>query len=76
MCVDTGAMRIPKVIGVGDTRGGSFLVTEYLNFGGRADQAALGRALAQMHLATPVVRATPFVHDIATYAIALHFDGK
>ena len=43
---------------VGDYKGGSFLVTEYLNFGGRADQAELGKALAEMHLATPAVRST------------------
>jgi hypothetical protein len=32
---------------------GSFIVMEYLNLGGRCDQAALGRQLALMHLAEP-----------------------
>ena len=57
-CADTNTLRIPEVIRVGDFKGGSFLVTEYLNFGGRADQAELGEALARMHLATPAVRHT------------------
>ncbi|GFR48095.1 hypothetical protein Agub_g9780 [Astrephomene gubernaculifera] len=39
--------------------GGSFIVMEYLDLrggGGGVDMAALGRGLAQMHLATPTVR--------------------
>ena len=55
---ETNTLRIPEVFMVGDYKGGSFLVTEYLNFGGRADQAELGKALAEMHLATPAVRST------------------
>ncbi len=34
---------------------GSFIVMEYLNFGGNTDAAALGKQLALMHLATPLV---------------------
>lgn len=60
-CAETETLRIPKVISVGDYSGGSFLVTEYLNFGGRADPAELGKALAHMHLATPKVR-QPILH--------------
>jgi protein-ribulosamine 3-kinase len=39
----------------GPGRGGSFIVMEYLNFGGRANAAELGRQLALMHLAIPAV---------------------
>ena len=34
---------------------GSFIVMEYLNFGGSYSQADLGRALAEMHQAEPAV---------------------
>lgn len=52
---DTNTLRVPEVIGWGDYTHGSYLITEYLEFGGRADQAEMGRLLAQMHLATPKV---------------------
>lgn len=51
-------LRIPQVYHYGDypTGGGSFLIMEYLNLGGRGDQRALGRAMARMHL-TPATAA-------------------
>jgi hypothetical protein len=55
---DTGSVRVPKVhhVGMNPDGRGSFIVMEYLQLGGSVSQAALGRALAQMHLATPQVR--------------------
>jgi fructosamine-3-kinase len=41
----TGAIRVPRVVAVGE----SFLALEWLALGGRRDDAALGRALAAMH---------------------------
>ena len=41
----TDAVRVPRVIAHGD----SFLALEWLELGGRRDDAALGRALAQLH---------------------------
>lgn len=38
---------------------GSFIVMEYLNFGGSYSQADLGRALAEMHKAEPAVKPCP-----------------
>ena len=55
----TKSLRVPKVISWGDTSQGSYLVTEHLNFGGRADHAAMGRQLARMHKATPKVLSYP-----------------
>jgi hypothetical protein len=52
---DTGTLKVPQVVAVGDTKNGSFLITEHLQFGGRADQAELGYQLAMMHKATPKV---------------------
>ncbi|KAJ8605832.1 hypothetical protein CTAYLR_000605 [Chrysophaeum taylorii] len=56
-----GAMRaaagsglaIPEVFHAGDYEDGrgSFIIMEYLRLGGRGDAAALGRAMAEMHLA-------------------------
>lgn len=40
---------------------GSFIVMEYLNFGGSYSQADLGRALAEMHKAEPAVNSSPGV---------------
>lgn len=37
---------------------GTFIIMEYLDFGGRGSQADLGAALAQMHSATPQVSST------------------
>ena len=42
--------------GSGAGSSGSCIIMEFLEFGPRSDQAALGRSLAQMHLATPTVR--------------------
>lgn len=39
---------------------GSFIVMEYLNFGGSYSQADLGQALAEMHKAEPAVIVPPF----------------
>lgn len=50
---DTGTVRIPEVVAVGDLSHGSYIVLEHLTFGGRGDQADLGRALARMHAAVP-----------------------
>ncbi|CAG9467269.1 unnamed protein product [Pedinophyceae sp. YPF-701] len=51
----THSMRIPKVWHYGDLpNGGSFIVMEYLDFGGRASQADLGRQLGLMHTAEPL----------------------
>lgn len=52
----TNSLRIPKVLAWGDTSDGSYLIIEHLNFGGRADQAEMGRQLALMHKAEPKVR--------------------
>lgn len=41
---------------------GSFIVMEYLNFGGSYSQADLGRALAEMHKAEPAVILGPLAH--------------
>lgn len=59
----THTIRVPEVFhygglpsppGGGALRGsGSFIVMEYLELGGRCDQAELGRQMARMHLATP-----------------------
>lgn len=61
---DTGTLRIPKVFHYGPLpapgggRGrGSFIVMEFLHFGGRSSAAELGRQLALMHLAAPSVGA-------------------
>lgn len=48
------SMRIPAVYYSGATSTGSMIVMDFLNFGGRADQYELGKALAQMHLAEPL----------------------
>ncbi|KXZ53452.1 hypothetical protein GPECTOR_7g1351 [Gonium pectorale] len=60
---DTNTLRIPKVYhygllggaaGPAGGRGGSFIVMEYLDMrAGRLSMEALGRRLAQMHLAVP-----------------------
>ena len=54
-CAATNSLRIPKVLAWGDTSNGSYLIIEHLNFGGRADQADMGRQLALMHKAEPKV---------------------
>ena len=58
---DTHTLRVPHVYTTGlldGPRPGSFIVMEALDLSGRVDQAALGRALAHMHLATPQVGGT------------------
>lgn len=52
---DTNTVCVPRVFFSGSLPGGrgSAIVMEYLDMGGRADQAELGRQLAHMHLATP-----------------------
>lgn len=49
------ALRIPKVFHWGDASSdrGSYLIMEYLKFGGSSGQKSLGKAMAQMHLASP-----------------------
>mmetsp|Transcript_11497 Transcript_11497/g.39983 ORF Transcript_11497/g.39983 Transcript_11497/m.39983 type:complete len:239 (-) Transcript_11497:200-916(-) len=51
-----GSMVTPEVHHVSELEGGkgSYLVTDFLDFGARADQAAFGEALARMHLAEPL----------------------
>lgn len=57
--VDTHAMRIPKIYHFGSLSSkGSFIVMEYLKFGGSYSQAGLGQALAEMHKAEPAVSDT------------------
>lgn len=57
----TGAIGVPRVLHVGPlgSNGGAFIVMDHLELGGggggAAGQAALGRALAAMHLAVPKV---------------------
>jgi fructosamine-3-kinase len=46
---------VPKVIDYGDSSRGSYLVTEFLKFGGSVDQAEMGLRLALMHKAPPKV---------------------
>jgi len=51
---DTKTLRIPKIYHHGVlTDGGTFIVMEYLDFGGAGSQAELGRYLAKMHIAPP-----------------------
>ena len=45
-------MRAPEPLAHGAAAGGAFLALEWLELGGRADFAALGRALAALHRAT------------------------
>lgn len=55
--IDTGAVRVPHVHAYGAFPGGrgSFIIMEALDLRGSPDQAALGRAMAHMHLAAPKV---------------------
>ena len=49
-------MKIPQIHHFGSLSDkGSFIVMEYLNFGGSYSQADLGNALAEMHKAEPAV---------------------
>lgn len=50
----TRSVRIPEVYSYGDDGTGSYLVTEFLNIGGRSSDEELGRRMAQMHLAAPL----------------------
>lgn len=58
---DTGTIRVPRVFHVGTASGSggalkradSYIIMEYLDFGGSASQQELGRQLARMHLADP-----------------------
>ncbi len=56
-CADTHTLRIPKIYHHGALSGGTFIVMEYLDFGGRGSQGDLGDRLARMHLAPPQVPA-------------------
>jgi protein-ribulosamine 3-kinase len=50
----SGAVAVPEVLHYADAfDGGSFLIMEYLELGGRPDPTEFGRAMAQMHLAEP-----------------------
>jgi len=44
---------IPNVHHWGDYSGGSLLIMDFLQLGGRGSEEALGRAMAQLHLAKP-----------------------
>ena len=44
---------IPNVHHWGDYSGGSLLIMDFLQLGGRGSEQALGRAMAQLHLAQP-----------------------
>lgn len=48
----TDSVVVPEVLAFGDgDGGGSYLIMQYLEFGGRADPREFGRKMAQMHLA-------------------------
>lgn len=48
----TESVVVPEVLAFGDgDGGGSYLIMQYLEFGGRADPREFGRKMAQMHLA-------------------------
>ena len=50
-----GSLAIPEVFHFDDAfSGGSYIIMEYMDIGGRPDPAEFGRAMAQMHLAEPV----------------------
>ncbi|KAJ1450536.1 Fructosamine/Ketosamine-3-kinase [Pelagophyceae sp. CCMP2097] len=53
------SMRIPEMQHVSDCAEGSFIIMEYLAMGGRGDQRAFGKALAEMHLAPPDASVAP-----------------
>lgn len=52
-CSKGGRLKIPKVYSWGDYQGGSYLLMEFLNLGGRGDDYSLGQAVAHMHAADP-----------------------
>lgn len=52
-----GSMAIPEVYHYADGfDGGSYIVMEYLEIGGRPDPETFGRAMAEMHLAEPLAK--------------------
>ena len=54
----TQSVRVPEVLTYGpeESGNGSYLITEFLNLGGRTSDEDLGRAMACMHLAEPLHR--------------------
>ena len=51
---ECGKLAIPEVLHYADGYdGGSYIIMEYLDIGGRPDPEAFGRAMAQMHLTEP-----------------------
>jgi len=53
----SGSMAVPEVFAMEDGfDGGSFLVMEYMDMSGRADQEEFGRRMAEMHLAEPLAK--------------------
>ena len=54
----SGSLAIPKVFHYADSQvgSGSYLIMEYLDIGGRPDPEQFGRAMAELHLAEPVVK--------------------
>mmetsp|Transcript_11074 Transcript_11074/g.35280 ORF Transcript_11074/g.35280 Transcript_11074/m.35280 type:complete len:374 (-) Transcript_11074:1762-2883(-) len=53
----SGSMAVPEVFAFEDgSNGGSFLIMEYMDMGGRVDQEEFGRLMAQMHLAEPLAK--------------------
>ena len=58
-------MKIPKIYHFGSLSSkGSFIVMEYLKFGGSYSQADLGQALAEMHKAEPAVSLGQLLHFV------------
>ena len=52
-----GSLAIPEVYHYADGfDGGSYLIMEYLEIGGRPDPEKFGRAMAEMHLAEPLAK--------------------
>ena len=50
----SGSMAIPEVFAFEDGfDGGSYIIMEYMEMGGRPDPEAFGRAMAEMHMAEP-----------------------
>ena len=64
----SGALAIPKVFHYADGwESGSYLIMEYMEMSGRADQKKFGRAMAELHLAEPLAaeaRAGRFGFDV------------
>ncbi len=51
--------------------GATFIIMEHLNFSGRPSQRELGRKLAEMHLAEPLVSAWDYTSVTPGHVLAL-----